>query len=988
MCLRVDSRRAAASPGGARAYPPALNGMSRIFYKRCLWLALLSGMAGMLLFLSSSAFSARWQAYLTSQLEQRGVHVAFERLSLNLLGGLVAREVRIYNDSARENLLAAVDRVNLEFDYGQLMRGRVRIEGLELSHANVSLPVDPKHPDLTVIELRDFSARVFLRDQHLEVAHATGELAGIRIDLTAELTLSKAPDSEEKRKAQRAAAMRRLEVMREYRSQIQLALDWLGRFEFESPPTLVAHARGATESLEALEVELRFAARNFSYRSYQCRELLAEGGMAGGVVDLRRLRLADALGSLDAMATWRRGDEAVDFRLTSNADLTSAADVLLGTEMLREVVFYDQGPSLALEGRWFFGAAAAGMKRPLDARGEIHCPRFTSRGEVFEGLSASFGVNSLGLYVRDGVLRHRTGSANLQLLVHETQGLRYRATLKMDPTSFKPFISREQTRELIERFKFDRDSSIYVKMEGKGPSSRFEECLNTGIAELRGGEYRGLRFERAEGRLEFQGPHLRFWDAKGELPEGLAEVDEVVVNNHEKWVRLSGVRAQCDPVPVLRSFAPQVADPVAIYRLPASTVFNVDGVFGFRTPEKTDCKVSFATAEGNGVYRLWERDFLISAPQGELRFLQDNLDFDVRGRIFRGAMQAKGRTDLSKDRDEFDVTVKTEAFEHAFFGRDLTFEKATTVVAGRDGEITFDVNARTLDSPLTVKGRSFSKALRDELDLDLKMDRLRWEVFGKDLDFLMANARISGRGGEFTFEATSQLMGGQFEARGRNDTRPQRDTFAAEVKINSLSFAEFARTYAPSYETEGDLTGHFNFSGEEDNAKALRGEGVAIILNGNLYAVPILGPLTPLLGGFLPAPIKGYNVAKEANCTFQVADGHVYTNNLEALTATFRLVAKGNANFIEDKVEFDAQARIRGLPGLVLRPVSELLEYQARGSIGEPDWKPRLFNLGAGSADSEAESGKMPANKASENAEPTEGRKLRLPFFRSGGSAP
>lgn len=960
--------------------------MNRPFCKRCLWLGILSGIAGLALYLNSTAFSMRWRTYIAGQLEQRGLHVDFERLSLNLLGGLVAREVRLYNDSAREQLLAAVDRVQVEFDYGQLLRGRARVEGFELAHAHVSLPVDPQEPALTVIEIRDFSARVFLRDRKLEVAHASGELAGIRVDLTADLALGKAPESEEQRRRQRETAMRRLEVVREYRSQIQLALDWLARLDFKEPPVLVAQAHGATDSLEALEVELQFVARDFAYRSYECRELLVEAAITGGVAELRRFRIADTLGSLDATASWRRGEEAVDFRLTSNADLTTAADVLLGTDALREVVFYDQGPSLALDGRWFFGKTAEAMKRPVDARGEIHCPRFTSRGEMFEGLSASFGVSAAGLYLRDGVLRHRTGSLNLQFLLHEEQGLRYRATLKMDPAAFKPFIAEEQTRELIDRFKFDRDSSIYARVEGKGPGARFEEMINSAVVELRGGEYRGLRFERVDGRVEFQGPRLFFRGVKAELANGLAEADEVEVDDLEKWVRLSGLRAQCDPVPVLRSFAPQVIDVVASYRLPASTVVNVDGVFGWRGPEKTDCKITFAAPEGTGIYRLWDHDYPIASPQGELHFLRDELDFDVRGRVFGGAMQAKGRAGLASERDAFQVVVKTETFQHALFGRDLVFQKASSAVSGEDGEISFDIHGRVLDSPFTVKGRSNTRADRGGMDLSLGMDKLPWEVFGKVIEFNQAKAQVSGRGGVFTFDAKASLMGGQFEAKGRADTKPARDSYEAEVKVNSLSFAEFARTYAPSYETEGDLTGHFRFQGVAGDAGALRGEGVAIILNGNLYAVPILGPLTPLLGGFLPSPIKGYNVAKEANCTFKVQDGHVYTDDIEALTTAFRLVAKGNANFIEDKVAFDAQARMRGLPGLVLRPVSELLEYQARGSIGDPQWKPRLFNLGSGAAATAAPS-RQPAAGSSDpmpTEEMPERRRLRLPLFKSG----
>ncbi len=958
--------------------------MSRRFCKRCLLLVILSGITGAMLYLSSAAFSERWQSYVVEQLEQRGLHVAFERMSLSLVRGLVVREVRIYNDSAREHLLAALDRVNVEFDYGQLMRGRAHVEGIELVRANVALPVDPEQPELTVIELRDFSARVFLRDRQLELVHATGELAGIRLDVSASVRLGAEPATEEERASARAAAARRLQVLREYRVQIHRVLDWLGRFEFSAPPILVAKASGAADSLDDFEVDLDFEVRDFAYRSYRCQELLVEAGLAGGVANLRKLRLVDALGSLDATASWRRGEEEIDFRLTSNADMTSAAEVLLGIDSLREVVFYEQGPSLALEGRFFFGNKGAALTRPLDARGEIHCPRFTSRGEVFEGLSANFGVNNDGIYVRDGVLRHRSGSLGLQLLLHEQQGLRYRATLKMDPAAFKPFVQNEKTRALIDRFKFDRDSSIYVKLEGGGPSAKFSECRSTGIAELRAGEHRGLRFERAEGRFEFQGPHLIFRNVKAELPNGFGEADEVEVDSLEKWVRLKGVRAQCDAVPVLRSFAPMVADPVAVYQLPAGTVINVDGMFGWQEPEQNDCRVIFAAAEGSGTYRLWDRDYHIEAPQGELQFKADELEFDVRGQVFGGAMQAKGKTDLSKDRDEFDVTVKTEAFEHHLFGRDLTFRRATATVGGREGEITFDTQGTVLDSAMTVRGRANKSAGKDELDLTLTTDALRWPVFGKDLDFEQASAQVSGRGGEFTFDATSRLLGGQFEAKGRTDTRPEHDHYAAEVKINTLSFARFAQTYAPAYETEGDLTGHFNFEGVDGDPRSLRGEGVAIILNGNLYAVPILGPLTPLLGGFLPAPIKGYNVAKEANCTFTVQDGRVYTSDVEALTAAFRLVAKGNADFVDDKVEFDAQARIRGLPGLVFRPVSELLEYHARGSIGDPQWKSRLFSLGDGEAETEAQNPAASANNPKPAEAAPQKKRLRLlPLFQS-----
>jgi hypothetical protein len=117
--------------------------------------------------------------------------------------------------------------VKVELNFGQLLKGKARVEGLELEEANVALPVDPERPELTVIELKNFNARVFFREQRLQVVHAIGEVAGVGTDVTVDLQLAPVPASEEDKKAAKVAAARRLELMRDYRAQVQLGLDWL-----------------------------------------------------------------------------------------------------------------------------------------------------------------------------------------------------------------------------------------------------------------------------------------------------------------------------------------------------------------------------------------------------------------------------------------------------------------------------------------------------------------------------------------------------------------------------------------------------------------------------------------------------------------------------------------------------------------------------------------------------------------------------------------
>jgi len=169
--------------------------------------------------------------------------------------------------------------------------------------------------------------------------------------------------------------------------------------------------------------------------------------------------------------------------------------------------------------------------------------------------------------------------------------------------------------------------------------------------------------------------------------------------------------------------------------------------------------------------------------------------------------------------------------------------------------------------------------------------------------------------------------------------------YDGELRMNALSYQRFAQVYSPGNESEGDITGHFKFTGRMNDWKALKGGGALSILNGNLMALPVLGPLTPVIGAILPSPIKGYNVAKEADCTFEVSDGFIVTQNIEAKSSSYHIFSRGNIDFIRDDIDFNAEVRMRGL-GLLLFPVTQLLAYKGSGTVGDAKWYPRIFGGG------------------------------------------
>ena len=861
--------------------------MRRILHSLLVRFLLLLVVAGVC-YLFTDSFGKRWRKYVMAKMEEKGFHVQFSRFGLHPIDGLVARDVKIFTDEDRRHILMTIDRLNLDVDYGKLAKKKFFIEGLELADAHVALPIDPDHPDAGQVEVKDLNARVYWMDDRLDIRRAEGQVAGVQLAVTGSILLpTRKNRTDAEKKADESVAAKRMAFLREKRGQVQEGLAWLKRFTFSKRPRLALDVNGVADKLENLQASVHFSVEGLGYESYTCKELSARANYNAGVVEVRQLTLKDRMGTLEAGATWDMAGDEVRFRLHTTADLPQLAKSFLQSDALREVVFYESAPpTLTLDGTWYVKGPKSAQKRPIEAVGELQSGRFNSRGEVFEGVSASFGVAPEGFYIRDGLLRHKSGTLAIQTMFQEIEGFKYRAVLRMDPHAFLPFASEEATRELIRRFQFDDSSSIFVGLEGQGPDMSLGSCRNVGRAEFHDLKYRGVEFAAASGELEFFNRKLIFRNVAAVVRSGTAEAGEVVVEDAEHWVRLTGVKGKLDPVPLTSCFARQAAEAIARYHFNSNTEVGVDGMIGTTTPALTDFKVHFKAPEGTAVYPLWGKEYTIHAPSGSLDFKGSMMAYDIKGKVSGGAMAANGHVDLGHDPGAYDVDFQAERFPFSVLGKELKFE-------------------------------------------DVK-------------------AQIKASKNSAPFEVQARVLGGTFGLAGTMDLNNKVPTYKGTMRVDAISFQQFAKAYTPGQESEGDVTGHMEFSGKPGEWKSLKATGALVLLNGNLYAVPVLGPLTPLLGALLPAPIKGYNVAREANCTFEVGDGFLVTDDFEALTSAFKLVSSGTVDFIRDNVNFTAQVRVRGLPGLVLMPVSELLEYKAQGTVSDPNWRSRFFSVGDG----------------------------------------
>ena len=854
----------------------------RRLIRKMIPLTFITLVAGCIVYFRSEGFAQSWRDYIVHQLEERGLFLNLRSLRLDPFdGGLVAGGIEIYQQANRKTLLARVDRLNVDLDLSKLVHREVQVQGVDLRDANLAFPLDPDDPKSELLELGNLNALIMFDGDHIEVRRAEGDLFGLHLSVTGSL-LKPPPSTEEEEEKSRQRARERLAAIRARRDLILETAKMLKHFKTAHAPRLEIEVNGDLGKPEELNAALHLTADGLRHGDYVCEQLFAEATYAGRLVDLQRLHVKDHLGELEASATYEIEGSSVDFHLRSRVNLSKLAAAVFEKEELHEVVFYEP-PEIEADGRVLLGSSVPkDAFVPVECSGSVHAGRFASRGEVLDGLSLNFGLAPRGCSFRDVLLRHKSGTLNLQAMWQKPESFRYRALLRMDPHVFLPFFKLPQTQEFIQRFGFRDESGIYAEVEGEGKSPDVgNDCHNIGRAELHHFKYNGVEFARMESDIEFEGPQHFFRNMLAERAEGAAGAKQIDWDDDAHTVRFEKLVSDVDPVAVVGCFAPDTAAVIARYRFDKHPHAEVDGLLALHGGG-TDMRVKFRS-DGVGHYVLWGDDYTVSKPVGDLGFKGPKLAYDVSGSVFGKEMRCKGDVDLSDGANDYTVDFRAGLFPYPVFTKPLPFEKVRAMVTCRKGIADYDLKATLLD--------------------------------------------------------------GDFSMRGKVDDRKSPQDYTADLRVNAVNFKKFGRVYTPDYDTEGDLSSHAEVAGKLGDWKSLKGRGAVVILNSNLYAVPILGPLTPLLGALLPKPIKGYNVAKDVDATFTLADGFATTNDVVASTKVFEIVAKGKVDYLEDRIQFHAQVKFGKLLGLVLFPVSKILEYTGEGTVEEPLWRPRFFSV-------------------------------------------
>src|SRR6266581_2605287 len=228
--------------------------------------------------------------------------------------------------------------------------------------------------------------------------------------------------------------------------------------------------------------------------------------------------------------------------------------------------------------------------------------------------------------------------------------------------------------------------------------------------------------------------------------------------------------------------------------------------------------------------------------------------------------------------------------------------------------------------------------------LEIKVDGangMDYVFLGKTLPFDRVSARllfttdrlqiIDLRGGLLA----GTLRGNTDISQARNDPR-----YHASVSVSDINFPLLTDLYYNYKTAHGLLNGTYDFTGLGSDPRTMRGHGKVEVNNGDVFAIPIFGPLSGILNLIVPG--SGYSIAHKASASFKIGEGIIHTDDFDAAGTFFSMLGHGDIHFLDDKLDFNLRLNMKG-PGVLLAPVYKLFEYTGEGSLKKPDWHPKRF---------------------------------------------
>lgn len=236
-----------------------------------------------------------------------------------------------------------------------------------------------------------------------------------------------------------------------------------------------------------------------------------------------------------------------------------------------------------------------------------------------------------------------------------------------------------------------------------------------------------------------------------------------------------------------------------------------------------------------------------------------------------------------------------------------------------------------------------------------------------DYHFLKKNVTLTNTKGQVTVlpdkvqinSLTSRVFGNTVS--GYIHVTPSNAAYSGRCQWEKLRLKDLSKAYGFKGLNQGSITGSFAFRGKGTDLTTLNGHGNLALSNGDLFAVPLFGPLSSLIDTVVN-PLVNQQVlhekARNFSCNFSTKNGKFHTKDLTSMLPSTTFTGEGWIDVDKEELDLTIRMNFRGLLGLAEVPmkvielpfqalkalltgkqVKGLRQFQGTGKISKPSWE-------------------------------------------------
>jgi len=583
-------------------------------------------------YLARRGFGREWRYRVVEELHKRGVEAQIGRLTLDPFRGLVAKNVRIFDYTNRENTLALISEVSLDINYAALIHHEPFLNALDVRDAQITFPIKTAEGKASRAQLTNLRAHIYFPPEQIYVSQAEGIFCGIR--LSARGQLIKRGDY------QPSAAI----TPEEWQKQLSLAqrmVTELQKFSFPAgPPSLQLKFSGDIAELENARVEATLRGDRLQRGSYEINNLSAGAEWNNQRLDIGYCEWSDSKGTFAARGDWNRESNTAKFQIHSTLNLKAFLDAFGVGGPILDLEFHSP-PLLEIIGSMKIGAE---QFRP-DMIGHAAFGPFTYKKVPFSELSADFSWDGERTLVRELRVRHQTGQLRADLF-DAPNDFRLNLESTILPEAVRAAVPL-QANEFLREWQWQRSPAIRMSIRGtnRDPGS----WQGDGTVTLGRTRFRGTWMNDANTRIHFAEGAVTCEDIHVTRDEGSGSGSFTYdFKKHE--VRISNIRSSLYPAEVIFWIDPKTSKTVVPYkfRRPPNVVAN--GVYQFRGGKNTRLEIKVDGGSGMD-YVFLGKTLPFDRVSARLLFTNERLQIsDVRADLLAGTL--RGNADISLARND------------------------------------------------------------------------------------------------------------------------------------------------------------------------------------------------------------------------------------------------------------------------------------------------------------------------------------------------